>query len=340
MNNNNNDINSNVNNVVSPNNVGNVVYPNTTVNNNQNNGMIDPSSINSVVNGPNSIPTVNVNTTNTYSVPEQNTNNLGKTSFIEKFREKLNNLGKTKAFKIIVVVIIILIVLFLLFKLFLVTLFNKIPTYPKFIIDYDSRTSFSISTNEYDLGDEDYIHFNNIKFVDYLDDSFVSKEIKSSNGDEGILYESSNWNSSLEISSNYTYMDVFINESKEYATGINAILSGTSSSRKKYLEKNDIDSDIELFGLMNKHIDTKVSFSSSISEIMVIGSLKLFASSYLPEADEIMILAGDYDGYILVKDNERNINVEYNKKRYVIELNGNFFYDDMLQEIMNTLELQ
>ena len=87
-------------------------------------------------------------------------------------------------------------------------------------------------------------------------------------------------------------------------------------------------------------LKNKISFTSSISEIIKVGSLKLFASSYLPDADEIMVLAGNYDGYILVTNEGNSINVEYSDKRYVITVNGNFFYDDMLQEIVNTLEIE
>ena len=340
---NNNDINNNTNNVmnsnvINPNNVTNNVYPNPAVNN-INNGVIDPNSINSVVNGPSSIPVNNNNVVNTYT-PVDDNNNVVKGNFIERFRTKLNNFGKTKTFKIIFIVAIILITLFLLFKLFLVILFNKINTYPKFIIDYNNRSSFSISTNEYELGESDALSFDDIRFINFLDDSFSSKDITSNNGDKGILYESSTWNSSLEIKGEFTFINTFVNDSKDYAKGINAILSGTAGSRKKYLEKNNVGSDIDLFNLIYKNMDTEVSFTSSISEIMKIGALKLFASNYLPSAEEIMILAGNYDGYILLTKNEKAINVEYNDKRYIVTISGDFFYEDMLQEIVNTLEIE
>lgn len=340
---NNNDINNNANNVVNndvvnPNNVVNTVYPNPTVNS-INNGVIDPNSINSVVNGPSSIPVNNNNVVNTYT-PVDDNNNVVKGNFIERFRTKLNNFGKTKTFKIIFIVAIILITLFLLFKLFLVVLFNKVNTYPKFIVDYNNHNSFSISTNEYELEESDALYFGDVRFVNFLDDSFLSEDIKSNNDDKGILYKSSTWNSSLEIKSDDTFVNTFINDSKSYAKGVNAILSGTANSRKKYLEKSSVGSDMDLFNLIYKNIDTEVSFTSSISEIMKIGALKLFASNYLPSADEIMILAGNYDGYILVTKNEKAINVEYNDKRYIVTISGDFFYEDMLQEIVNTLEIE
>ena len=288
---NNNDINNNTNNVV------NNVYPNPVVNN-VSNGVIDPNSINSVVNGPSAIPVNNNSVINTTPVDENA--NVVKGSFIERFRTKLNNFGKTKTFKIIFVVAIVLITLFLLFKLFLVILFNKINTYPKFIVDYNNRSSFSVSTNEYELGESDALYFGDVSFVNFLDDSFLSEDIKGNNGDKGILYKSSTWNSSLEIKSDDTFVNTFINDSKSYSKGVNAILSGTTGSRKNYLEKNSVNSDVDLFNLIYKNMDTDVSFTSSISEIMKIGALKLFASNYLPSADKIMILAGNYDGYILV----------------------------------------
>ena len=339
MNNDINNSNNNVvnNNMVNPNNIANTVYQNpATINNNP--GMVDPNSINSVVNGANTT-VVNSNVMNTYTSPTD-TGDKVSGNFIERFRTKLNNFGKTRTFKIILFVLVILIVLFLLLKLLLVITFNKINTYPKFITNYANRSSFSISTNEYELGESDALYFNEVKFINLLDNSFLNEEIKSNNGNKGILYKSETWKSSLEIKSENTFINAFVNDSKSYAKGINTLLSGTSNSRKKYLEKNKINSDIDLFNFIYKKKDTEISFTSSISEIIKVGSLKLFASSYLPDADEIMVLAGNYDGYILVTNEGNSINVEYSDKRYVITVNGNFFYDDMLQEIVNTLEIE
>lgn len=319
------------NNSTSPSNVNNTIYSNSSAAQNQN--MVNPADINISVNNQSNIA-------NVQPVYNQNTTEKTKLSFSERifnFRDKLNTFGKSKAFKIIFVIIVLLVVLFLGFKFMLVILFNKIADYPKFIIDFENRGNYAISTYEYEPTDDDCLHIDGMKFINLTDDTFTVESIKSLDG-EGKKYFSSSLNSSLSISNDYTYLKMFRDNKKDYSSGLNFIFKTSSKSKKKYLEKKEISTDLELFNLMNEVSDEKVNLFTPIGDIIKLGSLKLFAVSVLPDVEQVMVLAGHYDGYVFVKsDNYKEITVENNDKRYIILLEGTYFSEEMIQNILNTI---
>lgn len=358
----NNQINNN-NNVISPDSVNNTVYANNnvispdSVNNTvySNSNVVSPSSVNSVtysnsstVQNPNMVNPADINISvnnqsnmaNVQQVYNQNAVEKTKLSFsdrISNFRGKLDAFGKSKVFKIIFVIIILLIVLFFGFKFMLVILFNKIADYPKYIIDFENRGNYAISTYEYEPTDDDCLHGDGIKFINVTDNTFAVESIKSLDG-EGKKYSSSSLNSSISISNDYTYLSMYRDNKKDYSSGLYFIFNSSSRSKKKYLSKKDISTDLELFNLMNELSDEKVNVFTPVSDIIKLGSLKLFASSVLPDVEQVMVLAGHYDGYVFIKsDNYKEIIVEKGDKRFTILLEGTYFSEEMLQNILNTV---
>lgn len=253
-----------------------------------------------------------------------------------------NDSAKQKRIKLFVMIGLIVIgvvfAIWLIIKIVLLSMYNKIVDYDHFLKGVDNQTTYTYAS---EFITEDYLEYEGIRFRNYIDDSFVKSDVENVNSENAVGYTSEDYNSSLVIGKDYTYSKMYISFFDDFSDEDDTWDFFTSEEfRKKYIEKSNISNDFDFFTLVKEVNETKVSIFTPINKLRRMGSLKLFASVAFPTVDEIVVLAGEYDGYVFINENYKGINIESNDRRYFISLNGEYFNEDMYLDILNTITIE
>lgn len=248
-------------------------------------------------------------------------------------------LKKNKLFITISLIIIgVIFVIWLIIKIVLLSMYNKIVDYDHFLKGVDNQSTYTYAS---EFITEDYLEYDGIRFRNYIDDTFVKSDVENVNTENAIGYTSENYKSSLVVGNDYTYSKMYISYFDYFSDEDDMWDFFTSEEfRKKYIDKSNISNDFDFFTLVKEVNETKVSIFTPINELRRMGSLKLFASVTFPSINEIVVLAGEYDGYVFINENYKGINIESDDKRYFISLNGEYFNEEMYLDILNTITIE
>ena len=229
--------------------------------------------------------------------------------------------------------------LWLSVKIALVYSYNSICDYNFFIKGLDNQDTYTISESKAKVND--YVEYEDIKFVNSLDSSFESSVSPTENDQEMLKYYSKEKRSTLTTSSENTFTEMYVKNDDYYkGSGSQFLIVAGERARENFLEKNGISNDIELFELMKDAQEKKVSIFTPIHKIREYGTLKIFSNEVLPSIDGIVLYDGVYEGYaFVINDRYKEINIWSKDKRYVIELIGTYFTDEVYTNILSTLEI-
>ncbi len=115
----------------------------------------------------------------------------------------------------------------------------------------------------------------------------------------------------------------------------------SNANKKKFLDKKHITNDIELFQLLTQvkdylnHVFTRIR---KMRERYLLHSIVLVA---IPLIDSISLIDGDYTGYILNTSHLREVSILKNNKKYVYTFyNLEYFTDEKIKQLLNTIEIQ
>lgn len=248
--------------------------------------------------------------------------------------------------KVLIIIGVIIFILWIIVKLLFIHVYNTVnnDAYSKLIKNYANQINYTYSSKK--LEDNEYIKHGNIKIKNYLDDSFESKPMQNYDKSDGISFYSKEHKSMLNIGEYHSYTGMY-KEDFTYFLGEGSFFNNiffandNAKSRKKFLEKNNINNDIELFNFVGDMSNKKVNIFTPIYKIRQMGSLALFASTAFPAVDKIAILDGKYDGYVFViKEKFREIHIFYDDKNYIIGVLGEYFTDEMYKEIISTIVIE
>lgn len=255
-----------------------------------------------------------------------------------KKRVKLRDARHNKL-KIIAVITAIILIIWLITKLLIVNAFYDIQVYDDFFNAYNNKIYYEIK-DKYD--GTDLFEYKNIKFKNYLDNTFKKTKVNTLKKDgSAVQYYSETEKSALNVGIDYSYTDMFSEEITYFSDDhLFVFFSNNKNIRKRILEKNNISNDLDLFRYMNDVNNTKVSIFTPIYKIEELASVKLFASVILPSIEEFVVLNGDYQGYVFVSEHVKEISIFKDNKKYFIGLLGNKFKYKDFEEILNSLVIE
>ena len=234
---------------------------------------------------------------------------------------KLNS-SKIKSKKISTILLIIFFIilgLWLILKLLLVNWCNNITIQEEFLNGLNNRSYYKTSTHK--INDDLYLEFEDIKFVNFINNTFVSDTVPTLSGNDAISYSSSTYKTALNIGKDYSYINMFTKEHTFFGDGekmipIHFYLS--ENKREDLLEENDIKNDLDFFTLVKDYSKIKVNILTPISKIREFGTVKLFSSVVFPSIDELVILDGEYEGYVFKNWTNSNGDVVSTEATYTL----------------------
>lgn len=254
---------------------------------------------------------------------------------------KSSKIKSNKISTILLVIFFIILGLWLILKLLLVNWCNNITLEDEFLNGINNRSYYKTSTHK--INDDLYLEFDDIKFVNFINNTFVSNKSSSLKGEDVISYSSSTYKTALNIGKEYSFVDMFIKEhtffsDSENDMGIHFYLN--SNKRENLLKENDVKNDLDFFTLVNDYSKIKVNILTPISKIREFGTVKLFASVVFPSVDELVILDGEYDGYVFKNEAVREIHIFDENGIHFICIIGDYFNNEMYEEILDTIVIK
>jgi hypothetical protein len=214
---------------------------------------------------------------------------------------------------------------------------NNITTenYQKFIDGLKITNNITINSEK--LNDSQYLTFKNIKvkneFSNFqkLDNQYSEDTIKYVLYDENDKIKASFW-----MSTTSSYVDIFKTNKTLFGTEDERI---TNTDLSDFLEKNNINDDIELFQYLEKNKDVKNNIFTSVKQMKENYTIQFMASVVMPKIEGITLIDGDYKGYILnVSEDIKEVSILKNNERYVfLFLKLDYFTDEYIQKFLNTI---
>lgn len=223
---------------------------------------------------------------------------------------------------IIISVIVILLTTFICYKAFLINKYDvaqlETTNYDKFLRSYNAREKEVIQWQTVD--NNEYLVYENLKIKNIYKDYKINE---SSNIDNLIIYEkydSSNTKTdTLQIYiSEESYIDWFSTDDKNFYISIeeDGKQLPLEAEINDYLEKNKITDDESLFKLLSNTRNYTPNIFTSTSKIKDHYGTHLMASITMPAIDKFIELNGDYDGYILIINNIKEVHIIKDGKTY------------------------
>lgn len=209
--------------------------------------------------------------------------------------------------------------------------------------EYDERSqkikiSQTIDTKVTPLK-EGYLTFKNIQFRNDFS-VFEVKDMGYESSDQ-IIYtlndEKGKVKNSLSISIGNTYIDKILDSASSLNSG-NSFYD--TLNKKKILEKNKIDNDIELIRYLIKNKGNKNTFFTSVSKMKENFFIQYTLAAVLPEAN-CTLIKGDHTGYIM-KSSEvlKQITILKDEKSYNFLFTGPGYDDAYLESFVKTIVVQ
>lgn len=187
------------------------------------------------------------------------------------------------------------------------------------------------------LGTNQYLNFENVKVKNDFS-KFEKLEDKSSKDIiKYVLYnENRETRASFWIGITDSYVDLLKQDITLFNTEDKRI---TSKNLSDFFEKNNIKNDVELFKYLEKNKNVKSNIFTSVKQMKENYTVQLLTSIIMPQIDGITLIDGDYTGYILnlTNDSKEVSILKGNKKYYFSFFKLDYFTDDYIKEILNTI---
>lgn len=245
---------------------------------------------------------------------------------------------------IIISVIVILITIFICYKVFLINKYDvaKLETtnYDKFLRTYNSREKVKVELAP--VENNDYLVYENLKIKNEYKDYKINE---TNNIDNLIIYEKYDSNNTkVDVLQIYiteeSYIDWFKTDEKNFYVSIeddgNEIPLEAEIS--DYLEKNKVTEDKELFQLLSNTRNYTPNIFTSSEKIKDHYGTHLMASIAMPAIDKYIEFNGDYEGYILIINNIKEVHIIKDKKTYTLTFTTKT--EEEVLNLINTLIIE
>ena len=238
-----------------------------------------------------------------------------------------------KSKKVILAVLIMLVLLIIVYfgyKFYLISYYSdKSLNYSFKEISDAYKIKNAIKINSKKIAEKDYLQFKEVKIRNDF------KNFNREEQDDSVIYTNKEKNSQITISINPTYLDFYylVESNLEGVNNKNT----NYQDRIDYLKKNNVTNDLELFNFLASD-NYKKNIFTSIKDLKGNYATYLVAQIMLPQ--EITSISGDLNGYIREKDNIKEINILKNNKRYMFMLIGDYFTEDKIIDLLNTIVIE
>lgn len=189
------------------------------------------------------------------------------------------------------------------------------------------------------LSDEEYVIFDDMKIKKPSPDFRVSENFSDN---EFKLYalssEGEHFKTAFMIGKTDTLWYRLQNDSTLYEV-FNGKISNADIT--KLLNKNHITNDIELFQFLSQAQEEKNHIFTSVAKMKERYALQGIVLTTIPIMNGISFIDGDYTGYIWNANRLKEVVILKNNKRYICTFyNLDYFTDEVIKELLNTIEIQ
>ncbi len=108
----------------------------------------------------------------------------------------------------------------------------------------------------------------------------------------------------------------------------------------KDLEKNKVTNDYELYKYLLENINSQPNIFSSINKIRKSIAINVTTSNILSNTNQITLIKGDYDGYIVENDFSKGVFLNHEDAVYGIGIYGQDFKEEDLYELISTISFE
>lgn len=260
------------------------------------------------------------------------------------FTDKKMRFSKIKSSVITIIILIVLVGLsYFGYKFYLINkyTFDKPNNVEKVLKGINNKSEIKIIKRT--LNEEEYLKVDNFKIRNDFKDYIMDKK----NSDfEPSIYR--NENSAITFSSNkvsYQMIDAFSSEEVTfYGDGAGELEKNFSKAdRKFFLLKNDINNDVDFLLYVGDNYYKENNIFMDKRTMMENYAFNSFCSIVVPVIDELIIIKGDYLGYIMRSKSKDKFITEVSlirdNKRYGFLTNNQKFKDnDYLIDLLGTIE--
>jgi len=219
-----------------------------------------------------------------------------------------------------------------------------------FLFYYYNLNNYSLKMDKLNIGNtltistkisKDYFQFENMKLDKELLDGFEELKIHKSEKSKGLIKNLDN-NKIAHITVGYD--NTIVSSCKEFVEDNYSDIKASSKYMQKYFKKHSIENDVDLIKyLLTEGKKNKVSVFSSYSKLKDSCITLELANQLLNTEKDVNLVTGDYTGYAYnaISDNVKEVNINYNNKRYIIQfLNLDYFTDEIISQLLNSLVIE
>ena len=245
-----------------------------------------------------------------------------------------------KVKKIIFFLILLLILIYFGVKSFFLFYYKfNVEDYDKFIDGLNVSGTMIIKKET----SSSYLTFNDVMVKDEFKDFKLLEIGDSTDNVKYVLYDSNNkLIASFWIGVADSYVSILSSDLSFYYSS-DVRMSNINMS--KFLDKNNITTDIDLFNYLVKNRNVKNNIFTSFKKMQENYTLKFMSYAILPSVDSITLIDGDYKGYMFNLSssnfyNLREARIIHNNKNYIFTfLNSSeeYFKDDDINRILNSI---
>ncbi len=235
---------------------------------------------------------------------------------------------------ILVVVLVVITGIYFAYKLFYLTFYNdNLIGYSFSDISKSYKINEVMKIEKQNLDDNEYIHFKNIRIRNDFA-NFTEEKLTDNEYGEYVKYSSRELDSSLTIKTSIPYLNLYYLKEQNFTGDV--VKNTTAKDRIRYLRENNIQNDEELFKFLSNDNYHKNIFTS-IKDIKGKYATYLMGAMYM--SNKIVGIIGDYNGYILEKNDVKEANIIINEKRYVFTFSGEYYSYENINSLLNTLRI-
>lgn len=260
------------------------------------------------------------------------------------FTDKKMRFSKIKSSVITIIILIVLVGLsYFGYKFYLINkyTFDKPNNVEKVLKGINNKSEIKIIKRT--LNKDEYLMLDNFKirndFEDYVMDN------KNSNFEPSVYRNESSMITFSSNEVNYQMIDAFSSEEVTfYGDGAGELEKNFSKAdRKFFLLKNDINNDVDFLLYVGNNYYKENNIFMDKRTMMENYAFNSFCSIVVPVIDELIIIKGDYLGYIMRSKSKDKFITEVSlirdNKRYGFLTNNQKFKDnDYIKDIISTIE--
>lgn len=202
--------------------------------------------------------------------------------------------------------------------------------------------SNTITIRHKEVEDNNYFEYQNIKIRNDFKKYKALDTLSSVEGFSQKLVlrdENNNIISAFWMGSTDTYVYQLKTDKTLFGTDVKRVTNVTFTN---ILEKNNINTDIELFDYYSKQKYIKNNIFTSVKKIKENYAKYFMISVMMPTMENITLINGDYNGYIFnITNNMKEVSILKNDKKYVfVFLNATTLTEEYLTDILSTIVIE